>query len=761
MKKFDNIKNRFPVNPWDISEKKYNPSDYFTNETLFACANGFIGVRGSFEEGNYLGHSGTYINAFYESNKIEYGEKYVGYPSEGQSMVNVANSIKIEISIDDEILDINKGELIDYNRKLDFRNGILKRKIIWKTQSGKKAEISFNRLVSFENKHLIAQKIEITPLNFDGEITYKSFLDGTIKNYIDEDDPRIDNKFKKSVFKTRELYNDEFMFLNQITKKSGKEYSVGLKESIISKSKYKVKKYKDTDKLYNEYRIKAKKEKTITIEKFSVYYTEMNYLKKQKIEVELEKAFEKGWDYYEKFQKEYLEKFWNDSYIKIDGDDALTQGIRFNMFHLLQSTGKDGYTNIGAKGLTGEGYEGHYFWDTETYVLPFFLYTQPETAKKLLEFRYNTLDAARDRAKEMSHTKGALYPWRTINGYECSSYYPAGTAQYHINADIAFALKQYYQVTDDFDFIKSMGIEILVETARLWEDAGSYNSEGQFCINCVTGPDEYTALINNNYYTNLMAAENLSFASEMVEKIKTESPEIYQELKNKLKLSEEEHFGWEKHAEKMFYPYDEKLKINAQDDSFLSKPIWELDKTPKEKFPLLLNYHPLVLYRYQVIKQADLILAEALLPHKFSDEQVKRDYDYYEKLTTHDSSLSTCIYSIVANRIGYEKEAYEYFINTSRTDLDNYQGNTKDGIHSASMAGTWLGVVMGFGGMKIYNNELHFDPKIPEKWNEYTFKIKFKNRIIKVKVDKTKADYSLEKGEPLTIYNKGNKIELS
>jgi alpha,alpha-trehalose phosphorylase len=487
----------------------------------------------------------------------------------------------------------------------------------------------------------------------------------------------------------------------------------------------------------------------------------MNYFKKQKIEVELEKAFEKGWDYYEKFQKEYLEKFWNDSYIKIDGDDALTQGIRFNMFHLLQSTGKDGYTNIGAKGLTGEGYEGHYFWDTETYVLPFFLYTQPETAKKLLEFRYNTLDAARDRAKEMSHTKGALYPWRTINGYECSSYYPAGTAQYHINADIAFALKQYYQVTDDFDFIKSMGIEILAETARLWEDAGSYNSEGQFCINCVTGPDEYTALINNNYYTNLMAAENLSFASEMVEKIKTESPEIYQELKNKLKLSEEEHFGWEKHAEKMFYPYDEKLKINAQDDSFLSKPIWELDKTPKEKFPLLLNYHPLVLYRYQVIKQADLILAEALLPHKFSDEQVKRDYDYYEKLTTHDSSLSTCIYSIVANRIGYEKEAYEYFINTSRTDLDNYQGNTKDGIHSASMAGTWLGVVMGFGGMKIYNNELHFDPKIPEKWNEYTFKIKFKNRIIKVKVDKTKADYSLEKGEPLTIYNKGNKIELS
>jgi alpha,alpha-trehalose phosphorylase len=258
-----------------------------------------------------------------------------------------------------------------------------------------------------------------------------------------------------------------------------------------------------------------------------------------------------------------------------------------------------------------------------------------------------------------------------------------------------------------------------------------------------------------------MAAENLNFAFQMVEKIKTEEPELFEELKNKLKLSDSEHSVWKKHAEKMFYPYDEKLKINAQDDSFLSKPIWELDKTPKEKFPLLLNYHPLVLYRYQVIKQADLILAEALLPHKFSDEQVKRDYDYYEKLTTHDSSLSTCIYSIVANRIGYEKEAYDYFINTSRTDLDNYQGNTKDGIHSASMAGTWLGVVMGFGGMKIYDNELHFDPKIPEKWNEYTFKIKFKGRIIKVEVNKTKIDYILEKGNPITIYSKGNKIQLS
>jgi len=556
LNKFKNIKNRFPVNPWDISEEKYRPSDYFTNETLFACANGFIGVRGSFEEGNYLGHSGTYINAFYESNKIEYGEKYVGYPSEGQSMVNVANSITIEIEIDGEIFDINAGKLHEYKRSFDFREGILKRRVIWESKNGKKIEISFKRLVSFENKNLIAQKIEITPLNFNGEIIYRSFLDGSIKNYIDEDDPRIDNKFKNSVFKTKDINIDNYMFINQITKKSGKEYSAGLIEKVFSDSDYSVIDYKEEDKLYKEYIINSNQNKTITIEKFSLYYTEMNYLKKTKMEIELQKVLEKGWEFFETYQKNYLVNFWNEAFIKIDGDDALTQGIRFNMFHLLQSTGKDGYTNIGAKGLTGEGYEGHYFWDTEIYILPFFLYTQPETAKKLLEYRYNTLDAARDRAKEMSHSKGALYPWRTINGYECSSYFPAGTAQYHINADVAFSIKKYYEVTDDFEFMEKMGAEILVETARLWEDAGSYNSNGDFCINGVTGPDEYTALINNNYYTNLMAAENLKFAYEIIEKIKKENNEIYEELKHKLKLKETEHHTWAKHAEKIFLPYD-------------------------------------------------------------------------------------------------------------------------------------------------------------------------------------------------------------
>ncbi|HBE80681.1 MAG TPA: hypothetical protein DDW65_23285, partial [Firmicutes bacterium] len=461
-------------------------------------------------------------------------------------------------------------------------------------------------------------------------------------------------------------------------------------------------------------------------------------------------------------QLKFLNEFWYLSDVEIKGDPAIQQGLRFNLFHLLQSVGRDGRTNIAAKGLTGEGYEGHYFWDTETYILPFFLYNNPGISRKLLEFRYNTLGKAKERARQMSHPKGALFPWRTINGEECSTYFPGGTAQYHINADIAFAIKRYMEATADWDFLIQYGAEILFETARLWENLGDYipQKDNQFCINGVTGPDEYTALVNNNCYTNLMARENLDYAYQVALWLKENTPQAYQRLAINIGLEESELAAWKKAAANMYIPYDPELKVHPQDDDFLNRAAWDFSRTPPENYPLLMHYHPLVIYRHQVCKQADLILALFLLGDQFSQEQKRRDFDFYEKITTHDSSLSTCIFSIVASEIGYVDKAYQYFLNTVRTDLDDIQGNTKDGIHAANMAGTWMCLVYGFAGMRAYDGALSFNPTLPELWQEYRFKITLRGSVLELGIDQTGVSFHLLQGNALTLSCYGKPVHL-
>jgi alpha,alpha-trehalose phosphorylase len=418
--------------------------------------------------------------------------------------------------------------------------------------------------------------------------------------------------------------------------------------------------------------------------------------------------------------------------------------------------GRDGKSNISAKGLTGEGYEGHYFWDTEMYIIPAFLYSNPSISRKLLEYRYSTLDKARARAREMSHRKGALFPWRTINGEECSGYFPAGTAQYHINADIAHAIKKYMDVTLDNEFMLQCGAEILFETARLWADLGFFNlsKDGKFCINCVTGPDEYTAIVNNNFYTNVMAGENLEYAYNIAVWMEREHNQNYKRLVSEIGLVPEEIAKWKMAADNMYVPYSGKHGMHLQDDTFLEKKVWDFENVPKENYPLLLHYHPLVIYRHQVCKQADVVLALFLLGHKFSLDQKRRDYDYYEKVTTHDSSLSACIFSIVANDIGYHEKAYDYFIKTARMDLDDYQGNTHHGVHTANMAGSWMCMVNGFAGMRVYDDVISFQPYIHPNWEEYSFKITYRGRIIKLTISNKGTTYELLQGNELEIIHK-------
>ena len=441
----------------------------------------------------------------------------------------------------------------------------------------------------------------------------------------------------------------------------------------------------------------------------------------------------------------------------------IQQAIRFNLFHILQASARAEDAGVPAKGLTGQAYEGHYFWDTEIYLLPFLTYTSPRIAKNLLTFRYKMLPQARARARQLGH-RGAMFPWRTISGEEASAYYAAGTAQYHINADIMYALRKYVQATGDELFLETCGAEMLVETARLWVDLGFYSDakEGKFCINSVTGPDEYNTVVNNNAYTNLMARENLRYAVQTIKSLQAAKPDAYNALVHKTALESSEVEAWDRAAESMYIPYDEKLKIIPQDDSFLDREPWDFRNIPRDHYPLLLFYHPLNIYRKQVIKQADVVLAMFLLGDAFSPEEKKRNFEFYDPLTTGDSSLSSCVEAIIAAQIGNMEKAFQYGMAALLMDLADVGGNVKDGCHIASMGGTWMMLAYGFGGMRDNDGALSFWPRrAPEDNAILRFPVTYRGHMLEVEIGREEVTYALREGECLVIHHETEEIQLT
>ncbi|MEM7115794.1 MAG: glycosyl hydrolase family 65 protein [Chloroflexota bacterium] len=749
---------------WRIVEEVFEPSQNLNQETLFALGNGYIGTRGTFEEGiGVASTEGTYLNGFYESEPIAYGEKFQGYPEVGQTMLSVANGKVIRLSIDGELARLDHGSVLSYERVLDMKRGVLRRKMVWESSTGKQVEIKVERFVALERKNLAAIRYQVTPLNFSGTLVLYAGIDGAVTNLASDDDPRLGAAFAEDVlqFRAKEL-GTQTAVLHQQTKTTGFHVVCATTSWLETERPFTSQPITEDDlHLGHQFTIEAEQDDAIVLVKLIAYTTSLDTKVERLygfVKGELAAGTAVGYEGLKQEQIDFLADFWYATDVQIKGDDALQRGLRFNMFHLLQSVGRDGRTNIAAKGLTGQGYEGHTFWDTEIYMLPFFLYNNPDISRKLLEYRYHILPKARERARQMAHPMGALFPWRTISGDECSSYYPAGTAQYHINADVAFAVKRYHEATQDADFMRRYGAEILFETARLWLDVGHFR-EGKFCIDSVTGPDEYTAIVNNNAYTNLMAAENLRFAAEIAGWLQQEFPSAYQGLVERIGLQSEEADAWQQAAEAMFLPYDDERQLVAQDDSFLQKAVWDFANTPAEHYPLLLHYHPLVLYRYQVCKQADVVLAEFLLHERFDLAQKKRDFDYYEPLTTHDSSLSACIFGIMAAEVGYPEKAYQYFIETAVADLDNKKGNTKDGIHAANMAGAWQSITFGFAGMRV-GSKLSFKPMIPDHWQSYSFKIRYRNRQIGVTITQADHRFKLLDGDPLEIEVAGETMWL-
>ena len=750
----------YPVEVWDITEQEFQKENNYRNETTFALSNGYIGTRGTFEEAYSFdidtGLEGNFVNGFYESEHIRYGEANFGSPLLSQSLLNLPNLKETRVILDGEEFSMEEGSVESYKRTLHMKEGVLERTLVWCSPKGKKTKIKVNRLVSFARKNIMVIRYEVTPLNYNGSVEFVSKLCADVENHTRKTNPIVDygpfgRRLEKKNLWAKEdgLYYEGETIGSHLTMACGSVHTI-LSEGEVIEAFWKSE-IGDLEASIS-CTLDGREEETITLEKFVCYSTQLD-MPKEKLETyvteELTRARQEGYSYLEERQKEYMERFWKSADVRIKGNEALQQGIHFNLFHIIQSAGRDGRTGMGAKGLSGEGYEGHYFWDTEMYVLPVLVYTEPEAARHLLDYRYSTLEQARARARILGHEKGALYPWRTINGEEASTYYPLGTAQYHINGDIAYALSLYLQVTGDVEYLKEKGAEMLIETARVWADVGSFAEckGGKYCICDVTGPDEYNVLVDNNFYTNLMARENLRDAVDAVEYLEKHAPKCLEALEEKLKFSKEETLLWKEIIEKMYFPYDEKRQVYPMDDGFMMRKPWDENKIPPEKRAWLYeNYHPLFIMRHRMSKQADAILGMYLHSNLFTKEEIKRNYDFYQEVTLHHSSLSTCIFGIVACSIGYLKEGYEYFSQSARMDLDDYHNNFYAGIHAANMAGTWQAIVNGFAGVRCQQSKLRFEPSIPEEWEEYAFRLRFRGTLLEIEISKKEAKFTVIEG---------------
>ena len=767
----------YPADEWNVIEKAFHPEFLAQLETMLALGNGYLGMRGCPEEGGPNAENGTFINGFYETRPIVYGEEAYGFAKTGQTICNVTDSKIIKLFVDDEPFWLPNAHLLKYDRRLNMKSGTLDREILWETPAGKQVSITSRRLVSFANRHVAAISYCVTLLNAQAFVVISSEMATNEASARDSGaDPRLARALPGRVLHPRASYSkDRRIVLCHATERSRFTLTCATDTALEGSCPHSCKVVHTADFGQVAFTIDAQPGCPLQLTKYIVYHTSQTASAEElcgRAEWTLDRVVTQGFRQLLASQEQYMDDFWRRSDVRIKDirEDRtkrstveIQQAIRFNLFHILQASARAEDTGVPAKGLTGQAYEGHYFWDTEIYLLPFLTYTSPRIARNLLAFRYKMLPQARARAKELGH-RGAMFPWRTINGEEASAYYAAGTAQYHINADIMYALRKYVQATGDEAFLRDFGAEMLVETARLWLDLGFYSDAkgGKFCINGVTGPNEYNAVVNNNAYTNLMARENLRYATEVVESLRATELDAYNALVQKTALEPSEAKAWIHAAENMYVPYDEKLKIIPEDDNFLDKEPWDFRNTPADHYPLLLFYHPLNIYRKRVIKQADVILAMFLLGDVFSPETKKRNFDFYDPLTTGDSSLSSCVEAIIAAQIGDIDKAIRYGMAALLMDLADVGGNVKDGCHIASMGGTWMMLTYGFGGMRDDDGTLSFWPRrAPEDNAILRFPVTYRGQLLEVEIGLEKVEYALREGERLVIRHETEEVELT
>jgi len=712
---------------WIIRECGLNEQALLKNEAVFALANGYLGVRGNFEEGYQKSIRGAYINGCFDTEEICYDEKFHGFPEQKQAIVNIQDFQTVRLWADDEMFSLFSGKVLNYERILDMQKGVCSRRVKWESPKGKRLQIDITRMVSLAVKELFTLDYYVTPLNFSGELRFESECNANVTNYSDSEDPRTSSRKDKSLKLVDTDYADEIAYMETQTLHSDIRVGTSFCHTLSGLSRTQFELSGETARVTSSVQIKLGEQIRFVKYVHCVMSDHSQPIKKTALALSrrdvgiIDSLYEE--------QRSFLDKRWRTANVTIDSDDDSDISLRYGIYQMICHSAQNS-ASIPAKGLTGEGYAGHYFWDTEIFIQPFFTLTEPKAAKKLLQFRYRSLDEARHNARLLGHKQGAAYPWRTITGSECSTFFPGGAAQYHINADIVYALISYCEASGDNAFLLAEGAEIVFETARLWMELGHFFKDS-FRIDTVTGPDEYTCLVNNNYYTNLMVKHNLGWAVKIYERLTDKGDTS---VINRIGLTPEEVETFRKACASMYLPYDDERGITPQDDAFLTKKLWDFAATPKEQYPLLLHVHPMTLYRYQVCKQADVLLAYYLFQKRHRDELMKRSYEYYEKITAHDSSLSACIFSIMAARLGMVEKAYDYFESTLRLDIDDTHGNTKDGLHMANLGGSYLCVIGGFAGLIIDEEGVSLSPVLPEKWRGYSFRFIYQGSVFDVSV---------------------------
>jgi alpha,alpha-trehalose phosphorylase len=770
-------RNRYAINDWKFTETEYSGDDLGVTESLFAVGNGYLGMRGNVEEGRVTFAHGTFINGFHETWPIRHAEEAFGFARVGQTIVNVPDNKTIKLYVDDEPMLLAVADLESYERSLDFRDGLLRRNIVWRTPGGKRVKVSSTRMVSFTQRHLAIMTMEVTMLDEAAPVVISSQTlnrqDGRDEYHVRSAamgagvDPRKGAAFEARVLEPQShWWQDQRIILGYRCANSKMTLAVGVDHQIMTDNDYRTFTSADEDTGKMVYRVQAKPGQPIKVTKVVAYHTSRGVPSRELVDRcrrTLDRVRENGVEPEFADQREWLDRFWERSDVVVHGQPALQQAIRWNLFQLAQATARAEQSGVPARGMTGTGDSGHYSWDTEIFVLPFLSYTSPQMARSELRFRYNMLGAARRRAKELAEN-GALFPWRTIMGEEASAEYPAGTAQYHIDADIAYALCKYGAASGDQDFMNREGVDILVETARLWADLGSWSVAGgtrTFHINRVTGPDEYTTMVNDNLFTNVMARFNLARAAELLRRLKRERPRAYRRVVERLDLAEQEIDDWAACAEAMTIPYDHRTGINPQDSHFLDWEVWDLKKTPRDQHPLMLHFHPLVISRFQVLSQADVVLALFLQGDQFSHEAKRSNFEYYDPITTGDSPVSGMAQSIIAAEVGYRNLALHYFYKTLFVDLADLHGNTSDGIHIACSGAVWSTLAYGFGGMRDYNGVISFDPRLPTDWEKLTFPLAMQGTRLRVDLTATAITFTVEDGDQAIVLVRGREVTVA
>ncbi|WP_284343852.1 beta-phosphoglucomutase [Dyella mobilis] len=756
--------------PWRVVHaSRPTPDERPVLESLFALANGTLGVRGGLEEQSSP-TQGSFLSGVWERTPIEYHERFPGFARTSDTRIPVPDGTRIGLRLGETLVDLDEGEWLAFEQALDLRAGCLQRMLQWRSPTGVTLQIDAERIVPLHQPNLLCIRYRVTSIDYSGPIILESALIASNTATEQGDDPRMGARVAGGLSITTSDADHTLASICQRTQHSHIRLASGQRHRLPATNvAFARAVIEDAEGVQQHYRAELRPGSSIVLEKYVAYAwtppdggdTLASLL--DAVAMTLDEAAKQGFDVHRANQSKACEAFWQEADLQVDGDDAVEQSLRFSLFHILQSTGRDGSGSVAAKGLTGEGYEGHYFWDAEAFVLPVLALTSPEQARSMLQYRVNTLERARRHAREMNHGAGALYAWRTISGDECSAYFPSGSAQYHINAAIAFAIGLYVDATGDIEFLVRGAAEVLFETARLWLQVGYYNPRRNdaFCICQVTGPDEYSALVDNNYYTNHLAQQHLRHAATVASKLASKRPEDYARIAAAIDLSDAEINAWLAAADAMYLPVDARLNIFPQDDDFLDKPRLPLAAHGQhEHRPLLLDMHPLTIYRHQVCKQADVLQAFVLAGNAIDKDSKRRNFDYYESVTVHDSTLSASTFSVVASEVGYADKAYRYFLDTLRVDLDNLHGNTSHGLHMAAMAGSWLALAWGFGGMRPVDGRPAFAPTLPATWNGYRFGLQWQGRHIRVEVNASGVAYTLTRGNQLEVLHHGAPISL-